>query len=319
MSSLMKSIDDRTKLAGTNRLEVLLFSLGIDALTGRNELFGINVFKVREVMHVPEITRAPDMPNGVEGMVSLRGVMVPVINLPKFCGLQTEDDTGILMITEYNKNVQGFLVNTVDTIKRLDWDDVKAPPPMIANRMGGLVTAVSEMEDGQLVMIMDVEKVLAETVSFYDDEEIFDGIEENIFDGNITVLFADDSKIARDQVTSTLDHLGIRHTGANNGALAWEKLKEIAEQAETLGKPVSDLVQVILTDVEMPEMDGYVLTRRIKGDSRFNGVPVIMHSSLSSEANMALGEGVGADAYVPKFQPAELAATLKKVIAEDRA
>ncbi len=319
MSNLMQSIDDRTKLAGTNRLEVLLFSLGIDALTGRNELFGINVFKVREVMHVPEITRAPDMPNGVEGMVSLRGVMVPVINLPKFCGLQTEDDTGILMITEYNKHVQGFLVNTVDTIKRLDWDDVKAPPPMIANRMGGLVTAVSEMEDGQLVMIMDVEKVLAETVSFYDDEEIFDGIEENIFDGNITVLFADDSKIARDQVTSTLDHLGIRHTGANNGALAWEKLKEIAEQAETLGKPVSDLVQAVLTDVEMPEMDGYVLTRRIKEDPRFSGIPVIMHSSLSSEANMALGEGVGADAYVPKFQPVELAATLRKVIEQSGA
>ncbi len=314
MSNLMQSIDDRTKLAGTNRLEVLLFSLGVDRETGRNEVFGINVFKVREVMHVPEITRAPDMPRGVEGMVSLRGIMVPVINLPKFCGMQTEDGTEILMITEYNKHVQGFLVNKVDTIKRLDWDDVKTPPPMIANRMGGLVTAVAELEDGTLVMIMDVEKVLAETVSFYAEDEIFDGIEANVFDQEITVLFADDSKIARDQVSSTLDHLGINYISANNGAEAWRKLKEIARQAEAADKSVSEVIQVVLTDVEMPEMDGYVLTRRIKEDPRFAGIPVVMHSSLSSEANKALGEGVGADAYVPKFQPVELAATLKNVI-----
>ena len=319
MSNLMQSIDDRTKLAGTNRLEVLLFSLGIDSETGRDELFGINVFKVREVMHVPDITRAPDMPQGVEGMVSLRGIMVPIVNLPKFCGLETQDDTGILMITEYNKHVQGFLVNTVDTIKRLDWDDVKAPPPMIANTMGGLVTAVAEMDDGRLVMIMDVERVLAETASFYDDEDIFADIESDSIEGDITIMCADDSKVARDQVASTLDHLGIKHIGAHNGAEAWEKLKEIAEKAEAAGKPTSDFIQVILTDVEMPEMDGYVLTRKVKEDPRFNGIPVIMHSSLSSEANQSLGESVGADAYVPKFQPVELAATLKKVIEESRA
>lgn len=314
MSQLMQSIDARTKLAGTNRLEVLLFSLGKDRNTGRDEVFGINVFKVREVMHVPPITRAPDMPNGVEGMVSLRGAMVPVINLQTYCGVQTEAEPGILMITEYNKHVQGFLVHSVDTIERLAWDDVKAPPSMLANRLGGLVTAVSELDDDRLVMIMDVERVLAETASLYEDEDLFSGIKKLTNAGEITVLFADDSSVARDQITRTLDHMGVRHIGATNGAEAWEKLQELAAQAASTGQSVRDLVSFVLTDVEMPEMDGYVLTRRIKEDERFSGLPVIMHSSLTADANQMLGKGVGADAYVPKFQPHELAGTLEQFL-----
>ncbi|MCU7816573.1 MAG: chemotaxis protein [Candidatus Thiodiazotropha sp. (ex Lucinoma kastoroae)] len=314
MSTLMKSVDNRTKLAGTNKLEVLLFSLGEDSETGRNEVFGINVFKVREVIHVPDITRAPDMPEGVEGMVSLRGSMVPVINLPKFCGVRSTGKNKILMITEYNKHVQGFLVNAVDNIERLDWEEVKAPPPMLTSRMGGLVTAVAEIEDQRLVMIMDVEKVLAEAASFYDAEEIFSGITASAKDINTTVLFADDSGIARDQIIRTLDHIGMKYISAINGADAWSKLKEITGQCEAAGTPVSERVQIILTDVEMPEMDGYVLTRKIKADSRFDGIPVLMHSSLSSDGNKSLGESVGADAYVPKFEPKELAATLQKMV-----
>lgn len=314
MTNLMQSVDQRARLAGTNRLEVLLFSLGNDSETGREEVFGINVFKVREVMHVPDITHAPNMPKGVEGMVSLRGSMVPVINLSKFCGILAQEKTGILMVTEYNKQVQGFLVNSVDNIERLDWDNVKAPPAMLANRLGGLVTAVTELKDQRLVMIMDVEKVLAETAGFYDDEEIFDGIHAQEESRDITVLFADDSCVARNQIVRTLDRMGVKHISTINGAEAWKKLNEIAERTEAAGNAVADEVQIILTDVEMPEMDGYVLTRKVKEDPRFKGIPVIMHSSLTSEANQALGEGVGADTYVPKFEPRELAATLQKMI-----
>ena len=314
MTSLMQSVDQRARLAGTNRLEVLLFSLGSDSETGRDEVFGINVFKVREVMHIPEITRAPDMPDSVEGMVSLRGVMIPVINLAKFCGVRTQVAPSILMITEYNKHVQGFLVNSVDTIERLNWEDVKAPPPMLVNQMGGLVTAVAEMDLDRLVMIMDVEKVLAESAGLYNREDIFDEIHRHEKSGEITVLFADDSSVARGQIIRTLDHMGVKHIGATNGAEAWKKLNEIAERAETAGNAIADEVQLILTDVEMPEMDGYVLTRMVKEDPRFDGISVVMHSSLTSEANQALGENVGADAYVPKFEPRELARTLEKMI-----
>lgn len=316
MANFIQSVDDRTQLAGTNRLEVLLFSLGKDNATGRDEVFGINVFKVREVMHVPEITHAPDMPDSVEGMVSLRGSMVPVINLQKFCGVDASEGPKILMITEYNKNVQGFLVHSVDNIERLDWVNVKAPPPMLTSRLGGLVTAVAELENKQLVMIMDVEKVLADTAALYDQEELFSGIKSHSGKNDITVLFADDSVVARDQITTTLDHMGFKYIVTKTGKEAWDRLKQIAETADSNGQPVTDYVNLILTDVEMPEMDGYVLTRKIKSDQRFSNVPVVMHSSLTAEANQALGKGVGADAYVPKFQPLELSVTLEKFLVD---
>ncbi len=313
MANFIKSVDDRTRLAGTNRLEVLLFSLGKDVRTGREETFGVNVFKVREVMLVPEITHAPDMPPAVEKMVSLRNNMIPVINLPEFCGVQSENKPEILIVTEYNKHVQGFLVHSVDTIERLAWEDVKVPPEMMAHQHGGLVTAVTELKDGRLVMIMDVEMVLSQTSGFGQSAEIFEGIEQ-VGDSDITLLFADDSAVARDQIIRTMNHMGVKYIGTTNGSEAWKKLKEIAERAAATGHKTSDFVQIILTDVEMPEMDGYVLTKKIKEDPRFNDIPIIMHSSLSADANQALGKGVGADAYVPKFEPTELAAKLQEMI-----
>ena len=313
MANFIKSVDDRTRLAGTNRMEVLLFSLGKDLNTGREETYGVNVFKVREVMLVPEITHAPEMPHSVEGMVSLRGNMIPVINLPKFCGIQTEEKPDILVITEYNKHVQGFLVHSVDTIERLAWQEVKVPPPMMAQQHGGLVTAVTELKDGRLVMIMDVEMVLAKTSRFGESEELFDGI-RHLGNREVTLLFADDSAVARDQIIRTLNHMGVKYIGTNNGSDAWKKLREIAGKADSLGRKVSDFVQIVLTDVEMPEMDGYVLTKKIKEDPRFSGIPIIMHSSLSADANQELGKGVGADAYVPKFEPMELALKLQEFL-----
>ncbi|RKZ78460.1 MAG: chemotaxis protein CheV [Gammaproteobacteria bacterium] len=311
MATLIDSIDERTKLAGTNHLEVLLFSLGTNDNTGRNEIFGINVFKVREVLNIPEITRAPDMPEGIEGLVSLRGEMVPIINLQKFCKLQSKEEPKILMITEYNTHIQGFLVTSVDTIQRLNWEQVKEPPALLSKQLGGLVTAVSELSDKRLVMIMDVEKVLADAGGFY-DESVFDGIKKLDTEQHHTILFADDSTIARKQITRALDHLGVAHVGAVNGAEAWKLLNEIADKCEERGEDITSEIQLILTDVEMPEMDGYVFTQKIKADPRLQHLPVIMHSSLTAIANQNMGKNVGADAYVPKFQPRELAATLQE-------
>jgi two-component system chemotaxis response regulator CheV len=314
MATLIDSIDERTQLAGTNHLEVLLFSLGTNDSTGRNEVFGINVFKVREVLNIPDITSAPEMPDGVEGFVSLRGDMVPIINLQKFCKLSSEDEPQILMITEYNTHVQGFLVNSVDTIQRLNWEQVKEPPPLLSSRLGGLVTAVSELPDNRLVMIMDVEQVLSEAGDFYDDT-LFDGIERLDEDRQYSILFADDSSVARKQITRALDHLGVNHMGAINGAEAWKLLNTLADKCEDQGRDIITEIQAVLTDVEMPEMDGYVLTQKIKADPRLKHLPVIMHSSLTADANMAMGKGVGADDYVPKFNPRELAATLERYFA----
>ena len=312
MSELLRSIDARTKLAGTNKLEILMFTLGLDTRTGRREIFGINVFKVREVMRVPAITRAPEMPDAVEGMVSLRGVLVPVVDLAKYAGVQTEVKPGILIVTEYNGHTQGFLVEAVDTILRLDWAAMKVPPDMLSTQMGGLVTAVTELADGRLVMMMDVEKVLAETGHF--DNDLALKSVQPLGKAGRTVFFADDSAVARKQIERTLETMQVSHISATNGIKAWEELQKIANYAESMKIPVKDMVQAILTDVEMPGMDGYMLTRRIKEDKRFFGIPVLMHSSLSGKSNQQLGKAVGVDEYVPKFEPQRLAQTLKRLL-----
>ena len=318
MSELLKNIDARTRLAGTNKLEILLFTLGTASRTGRRETFGINVFKVREVMRTPPITAAPEMPSAVEGMVSLRGVLVPVVDLAKYAGMGTDTPREIMIVTEYNGHTQGFLVEAVDTILRLDWSQMRVPPEMLTANLGGLVTAVTELPGPKLVMLLDVEKVLSETTR-YDDEFLFKGIEPLVTDEPVTVYFADDSSVARKQIERTLDALGVRHVGSVNGRQAWTELEKLASYAASSGRKVKDLLALILTDVEMPEMDGYILTKKIKTDPRFEGVPVIMHSSLSGMSNQQLGRSVGVDEYVAKFEPQRLAEVLRRLITQHAA
>ena len=313
MSDLLKNIDARTRLAGTNKLEILLFTLGVDERTGRRETFGINVFKVREVMRTPTITAAPEMPAAVQGMVSLRGELVPVVDLTSYVGIGGDSARDIMIVTEYNGHTQGFLVEAVDTILRLDWSQMRVPPGMLVAKMGGLVTAVTELADNRLVMMLDVERVLSET-THYDDELVFREIARLPGGDAYTVYFADDSSVARRQISQTLDAMGVRHVGAVNGRQAWEELKKVAAHAQTHGHATRDFVSVVLTDVEMPEMDGYILTKHIKSDRRFEGVPVIMHSSLSGMSNQQLGRSVGVDEYVSKFEPQRLAQTISRLL-----
>ena len=303
-TNLLDAVDARTKLAGSNRMEILLFSMGT------SETFGINVFKVREVMRTPPITSAPEMPASVQGMVSLRGVLVPVVDLANYAGVVTETPRSIMIVTEYAGHTQGFLVEGVDTILRLDWSQMKVPPDMLVAEMGGLVTAVTELADGRLVMMMDVEKVLSETTN-YDEEIVYRNIKP-LDNPSLTVFFADDSVVARKQITRTLDAMNVKYVSSINGLDAWNELQKIAAYAQASGQKITDLVSLVLTDVEMPEMDGYILTKKIKTDPRFAGVPVIMHSSLSGMSNQQLGKSVGVDEYVPKFEAQKLSETLSR-------
>ncbi len=313
MSELMRRIDAKTKLAGTNKLEILLFTLGDDARTGRKETYGINVFKVREVMRTPEVTRAPEMPPAVEGMVSLRGSLVPVLDLARYAGVTVQVVPEIMIVTEYNGHTQGFLVEAVDTILRLDWSRMRVPPEMLVKNTGGFVTAVTELPDGRLVMMLDVERILSETTS-YDNELEFQSLQP-LQVHEKTILFADDSSVARKQIERTLDALHIRHISAVNGNQAWRELERIAAVAEASNRHPSEFIHAVLTDVEMPEMDGFLLTKRIKSDPRFAGIPVIMHSSLSGLQNQHLGMSVGVDEYVSKFEPQKLAEALARRLA----
>ena len=304
-SGLFNVVDGRTSLAGSNCMEILLFSLGT------SETFGINVFKVREVSTAPFITRAPNMPVGVEGLISLRGNVIPVLSLAKILGLARSGQPlgSSMMVTEYSKRTLGFLVEGVDRIIRVEWDKVRAPDNVSASGHS-YISAITELPDGKLVSIVDVETVLATTFG--------DAVVGNIApipDGHdYDVFYVDDSAVARRKIAEVLEKLGVKHKHAVNGLEAWTRLQGIANHARQRGGQVSDEVDVILVDAEMPEMDGYVLTRNIKADPRFDGIPVVMHSSLSSEANRAMGKRVGVDAYVAKFDADALAETLRPLL-----
>jgi two-component system, chemotaxis family, chemotaxis protein CheV len=298
---LMDAVDGRTRLAGSNKMELLLFTLGT------RETFGINVFKVREVSPTPPITLTPNMPPGVEGVISLRGSIIPVLSLARFIKLQ-KAPPGIgptMIVTEFSRHTQGFLVQDVDRIIRVDWDRVKPPENMLAGQEG-MITAITELDDGRLVSILDVERVLAEVLG----EKPLPTLPSNEASQEATVFFVDDSPVARKEIIMVLDKLRVRHIQANDGREAWERLCNLASRAAVDNIPLRKQLQLILADAEMPEMDGYVLTKNIKSDSRFAGIPVIMHSSLSSEANRTMGREVGVDAYVAKFDPVFLADTM---------
>ena len=303
--TLLDAVDARTKLAGSNKMEILLFSLG------SNEIFGINVFKVREVTNTPTITKTPNVPHGVEGFISLRGNIIPVITLSSFINLGDASNCSnqTLIVTEFSRHTQGFLVDSVDRIIRVDWDKVKPPQNMLAGNEG-LITAITELPDGRLISILDVEQLLASAIGEAPIPELAqfeDSSDRYIF-------FADDSQVARRNIVNVLDRMGIRYQQANNGIEAWEKLKSLAARAQQDGRPLHESLRLILTDAEMPEMDGYVLTKNIKGDRRFDGIPVVMHSSLSSQANKTMGMQAGVDAYVPKFDPMILSETLRPLL-----
>ncbi|MDO9597705.1 MAG: chemotaxis protein [Azoarcus sp.] len=308
-TALLDAVDGRTMLAGSNRMEILLFSLGT------SEVFGINVFKVREVSTTPFITKAPNMPKGVEGLISLRGNVIPVLSLAKILGLDGYGDPlgGSMMVTEYSKRTLGFLVNEVDRIIRVEWDKVRTPDN-VSPSIHSFITAITELSDGKLVSILDVETILSNTFG----EAIVGNIAPLHGGDEVNVFFVDDSSVARRKIAEVLDKLGVRHKHAQNGLEAWTRLEGMAAHAQQMGRQVNDEIDLIMVDAEMPEMDGYVLTRNIKNDTRFDGIPVVMHSSLSSDANRAMGKRVGVDSYVAKFDADVLAETLRPLLQRAR-
>ena len=214
-----------------------------------------------------------------------------------------------MMVTEYSKRTLGFLVHAVDRIIRVEWDKVRAPEA-VTGGAAGYITAITELPDGKLVSIVDVESILAHTFG----EAIVGQIESLQNGQDYNVFFVDDSAVARKKIAEVLDRLGIRHKHAQNGLEAWTRLTGMANHARQTGSSVRDELNLILVDAEMPEMDGYVLTKNIKSDARFDGIPVVMQSSLSSEANRAMGKSVGVDAYCAKFDAENLADTLRPLL-----
>lgn len=304
MSDILSSVDQRTQLAGQNRLELLLFN--IDA----RQLFAINVFKVREVIPEPKYKPVPQAHPYVLGIADIRGHATPLIALASPLGRhsQVPSGQGFIIVTEFNRMVQGFRVDAVDRIINISWEAVLPPPK--SSRSGHYMTAVTQHED-QLIEILDVERILADVRGISTD------VSENLRNEGATVqeqrphrvLVVDDSSVARLQVRRTLEQIGVEVELANDGREALDKLEAMAAQT-----PPEEWYDAVVSDIEMPRMDGYTLCSRLRADERLAKLPIILHTSLSGSFNQAMIERVGANGFLPKFQPDELASTVLKLL-----
>lgn len=304
----LSAIDARTQLAGANMMELLLFKLGAP------EIYGINVFKVREIIRTVEITQAPSQPEFVAGMASIRGQLVPVIDLVALCGNGRSGQSPVMIITEFSNTTQAFLVASVETITRVGWHDVHQAPAMLSG--GTRLTGVTRLKDGALVSILDVEQILHaimgdKPVSL---EPACLPVAQQAILKDIKIFFADDSAFARNQLKQILDSMGVASDFAVNGLDAWTRLDALASLAEMTGTPLANSFPIIITDIEMPEMDGFMLTRKIKADSRFKGIKVLLHSSMSESSNKDKGIALGADGFLPKYKPAAVAESLRSFL-----
>ena len=298
MAGVMDSVNQRTQLVGQNRLELLLFRLD------GKQLYGINVFKVKEVLQCPKLTHMPKSSPIVRGVANIRGGTIPILDLAMATGSAKlgSIDNAFVIITEYNTKIQGFLVHSVERIVNMNWEDIH-PPPKGTGR-DHYLTAVTRI-DNQLVEIIDVEKILAEVAP----------VSENISAGVVTeevahkalslrVLTVDDSSVARKQVTRCLQTVGVEVTALNDGRQALEFLRKLVDEGK---KPEEEFLMMI-SDIEMPEMDGYTLTAEIRNDPRMQKLHIILHTSLSGVFNQAMVKKVGADDFLAKFRPDDLAA-----------
>lgn len=297
MAGVMDSVNQRTQLVGQNRLELLLFRLN------GKQLYGINVFKVREVLQCPKLTVLPKSNPVVRGVANIRGATIPILDLDMATGsvgLEASTDTFVI-ITEYNTKIQGFLVHSVERIVNMNWEEIH-PPPRGTGR-DHYLTAVTRV-DNQLVEIIDVEKILAEvaptseviSAGVIDDEAQTKAVSQH-------VLIVDDSSVARKQVMRCLQTVGVEVTALNDGRQALEFLRTMVEE----GKAPEQELLMIISDIEMPEMDGYTLTAAIRSDPRMQKLHILLHTSLSGVFNQAMVKKVGADDFLAKFRPDDLA------------
>jgi len=298
MAGVLDTVDQRTKLVGQNRLELLLFRLDGD------QIYGINVFKVREVLQCPKLTEIPQRNPIVRGIAHIRGGTISVMDMNLAMGNAPLENINncFVIISEYNMAVQGFLVRAVEKIVNLNWENIH-PPPKGTGR-GSYLTAVTEV-DNKIVEIIDVEKILSEVSPM--QEEIPEAVihRETVQSASareLAVLIADDSSVARKQIKRCVEKLGVKTHLVADGRQALEHLRELVDKGES----VSDHYVLLISDIEMPEMDGYTLTASIKEDPRMKDLHVLLHTSLDSAMNSEKARLAGANAVLTKFSSPEL-------------
>ncbi|MBD8165144.1 chemotaxis protein [Erwinia persicina] len=313
MDNFQKEIDERANLALSNKFELLLFRLGSAHQEDKPELFGINVFKLREIVPMTTITRAAGMKSPLLGMANIRGQLIPVIDLPAVAGCTPATGLNLLLVTEYARSTQAFAVESVEDIVRLDWSQVHAAESGVSTRN---ITSIACLDNNNnMAMVLDVEQILHDVIpSVREVKE--DDIKVKTFKlkpGAIAIV-AEDSKVARQMLEQGLKAMGIPAEMHTTGLEAWEKIKKLYREAQEEGLSIHDKIALVLTDLEMPEMDGFTLTRNIKSDHNLKGLPVVIHSSLSGSANEDHVRKVGANGYVAKFEISQLSAVIHQVL-----
>lgn len=297
MAGLLETVDSRTQLAGKNRLELLLFRFA------DKQRYGINVFKVREILKCPPLSHLPGSHPVVRGVANVRGKSISILDLARATGLQALEnlEQAYVIITEYNGRTQGFLVSAVEHIVNLNWERIH-PPPGASGRHNYL-TAVTNV-NGALVEIIDVEKVLNEV------SPVAEQLSEATLDAALRqqascfkVLIVDDSCVARRQVSRCLQAIGVQVLACNDGGQALGMLNTMLAEGK---QPPKELLMMIC-DIEMPEMDGYTLTAQVRANSQLASLHIVLHTSLSGAFNEAMVKKVGADQFLAKFRPDELA------------
>lgn len=306
MAGVLDNVNQRTQLVGQNRLELLLFRLS------GSQLYGINVFKVREVLQCPPLNAIPGRNPVVRGVAHIRGGTLSIMDMNLAIGRRPLKDVEncFVIITEYNGTAQGFLVRGVERIVNMNWNEIHPPPKGAGHEH--YLTAVTEVE-GKLVEIVDVEKILAEAAPV--NEQVSADLASSAATQGLVekhVLVVDDSAIARKQVQRVMESLGVRVTLKKDGREALDYLVAMVEQGTD---PCQELVMVI-SDIEMPEMDGYTFTAEIRHHPALKNLHVLLHSSLSGVFNEAMVSKVGADKFLAKFNPDELVKCVRDRVLE---
>ena len=299
---------------GSNEMELVDFRI----LKQENDevyegIYGINVSKVREIIRVPALTELPGTPEFIEGIFDLRDVVIPVVNLAKWMGIVEPDNVEKnkrVVITEFNNVLIGFIVHEAKRIRRINWSDIE--PATFVSGSGSLdgskITGVTKIEGDSVLLILDLESVVQDLGLYEPDTgDVPHDVEE--FSGLALVL--DDSSTARKIVKDALEKMGFQVVEAMDGE---EGLKKLDEIHGMYGDKIADHLKIIVSDVEMPKMDGFHFAANTKEDGRFNNIPIVFNSSISDSFSEGRGKEAGAEAYLVKFQASSFYDEVARVV-----
>lgn len=295
-----------TLKTGQNELEIIDFRIFEKKDDGSiyQWILGVNVAKVREVLRMPNLTKVPNMPKEIEGLAEIRGELIPVVSIAKWIGIpEPEEFKKYLLFMEFLREKVGIIIHGAKRIRRIRWSDIKKAPDVLNTKLNGRITGVVDTEEG-LLLILDFEGILNDMNLLH----VFRTSEEETFTAKrkLKILVAEDSAVARKIIKDILESAGHEVIITESGKQAWEKLNQLFDKAKSEGKNIKDYIDLVLTDIEMPEMDGLTLTNLIKHTPGFLNLPVIINTTLSDDANKQKALLVGSDDYLVKFDSTHL-------------